>query len=64
MPNTAQETRRKSQNPSSHYPGVRPGASRQFVAGGPARTGIIREGILVRSYIRYSYGPDPAWDKN
>jgi len=32
-------------------PVVRPGASRQFVAGGPGRTGTNREGIRVRSYI-------------
>jgi len=32
-------------------PGVRPGASRQFVAGGPGRTGTNREGMRVRSYI-------------
>jgi len=35
----------------SHCPVVRPGASRQFVAGGPGRTGTNREGIRVRSYI-------------
>jgi len=54
----------KVENPRSHCPGVRPGASRQFVAGGPVRTGTIREGVLVRSYIRHSCGPDPAWGKN
>ena len=37
--------------PLSHCPGVRPGASRQFVAGGPGRTGTNREEIRVRSYI-------------
>ena len=37
--------------PLSHCPGVRPGASRQFVAGGPGRTGTNREGIRVLSYI-------------
>jgi len=37
--------------PRSHCPGVRPGASRQFAAGGPGRTGTNREGIRVRSYI-------------
>jgi len=37
--------------PLSHCPGVRPGASRQFVAGGPGRSGTNREGIRVRSYI-------------
>ena len=37
--------------PRSHCPGVRPGASRQFAAGGPGRTGTNRDGILVRSYI-------------
>jgi len=37
--------------PRSHCPGVRPGASRQFVAGGPGRTWTNREGIRVRSYI-------------
>ena len=31
--------------------GVRPGATRQFVAGGLGRTGTNREGIRVRSYI-------------
>ena len=30
-------------------PGVRPGASRQFTAGGPGRTGTNRDGIRVRS---------------
>jgi len=37
--------------PRSHCPGVRPGASRQFTAGGPGRTGTNRDGIRVRSYI-------------
>jgi len=37
--------------PLSHCPGVRPGASRQFVAGGPGRTGTNHEEIRVRSYI-------------
>jgi len=37
--------------PCSHCHGVRPVASRQFVAGGPGRTGTNREGILVHSYI-------------
>jgi len=37
--------------PLSHCPGVRPGASRQFVAGGPGQNGTNREGIRVRSYI-------------
>ena len=37
--------------PRSHCPGVRPGAPRQFAAGGPGRTGTNREGIRVRSYI-------------
>jgi len=37
--------------PRSHCPGVRPGASRQFSAGVPGRTGINRDGIRVRSYI-------------
>jgi len=37
--------------PRSHCPGVCPGASRQFAAGGPGRTGTNREGIRVRSYI-------------
>ena len=31
--------------------GLRPGASRQFAAGGPGHTGTNREGIRVRSYI-------------
>ena len=37
--------------PRSHSPGVSPGASRQFIVGGPGRTGTNREGIRVRSYI-------------
>ena len=37
--------------PRSHCPGVRPGASRQFTAGGPGRTGTNRDGFRVRSYI-------------
>ena len=39
--------------PRSHCPGVhlRLGASGQFVAGGPGRTGSNREGIRVRSFI-------------
>jgi len=37
--------------PLSHCPGVRPGLSRQFEAGGPGRTGTNCEGIRVRSYI-------------
>jgi len=37
--------------PRSHSPGVRPGASRQFTAGGPGRTGTNRDGIRVRLYI-------------
>ena len=41
----------KSLKSSSFYPGVRPGASRQFVAGGPELTGTIREENRVRSYI-------------
>jgi len=38
--------------PRSHWPGVRPSASQQFVAGGPERTGTNREGIRVR--LNYS----------
>ena len=37
--------------PRSHGHGVRPGASRQFAAGGPGQTGTNRNGIRVRSYI-------------
>jgi len=37
--------------PRSHCPGLRPGASRQFAAGGPGRTGTNRDGIRVRSHI-------------
>ena len=37
--------------PRSNCPGVRPGASRQFTAGGPGRTGTNRDGIRMRSYI-------------
>jgi len=37
--------------PRSHCPGVRPGASRQFTAGGPGGTGTNRDGIRLRSYI-------------
>jgi len=37
--------------PRSHCPGIRPGAFRQFVDGGPGSTGTNREGIRVRSYI-------------
>jgi len=37
--------------PRSHCPGVRPGASRQFTAGGPGRTGTNRDGNRVHSYI-------------
>jgi len=37
--------------PLLHCPGVRPGAFRQFVAGGPRRTGTNRDRIRVRSYI-------------
>ena len=37
--------------PRSHCPGVRPGASGQFTAGGTGRTGTNRDGIRVRSYI-------------
>jgi len=37
--------------PRSHCPGVRPGASRQFAAGRPGRTGTNREGFRVRTYI-------------
>ena len=37
--------------PRSHCPGVRPGAYRQFVAGGPERTRTSLEGIRVRPYI-------------
>ena len=37
--------------PRSHCPGVRPCASRQYVAGRPGRTGTNCEGIQVRSYI-------------
>jgi len=40
-----------SAKPRSHFPSVRPGASRQFVASGPGRNGTNREGIRVRSYI-------------
>ena len=35
----------------AHCYGVRPGASRQSVAGGPGRTRTNREEIKVRSYI-------------
>jgi len=35
---------------SSHFPGVRPGASRRFAASGPGLTGTNREGIRVRLY--------------
>jgi len=41
----------KTLKPRSHCPGVRPGASRQFTAGGPERTGTNRDGIRVCSYI-------------
>jgi len=41
----------QSIKPRSHCPVVRPGAPRQFVAGGPGRTGTNREGTQVRSYI-------------
>jgi len=41
----------RSLKPRSHCPGVRPGASRQFTAGGPGRIGTNRDGIRVRSYI-------------
>jgi len=37
--------------PRSHWPGVRPSASRQFVAGRPGRTETNRDGFRVRSYI-------------
>jgi len=37
--------------PLSHCPGIRPGASRHFAAGGPERNGTNRDGIRVRSYI-------------
>jgi len=37
--------------PRSHCPGVRPDASRQFLAGGPGRTGRNRKEIRVRLYI-------------
>jgi len=37
--------------PLSHCPGVRLGASRQIVAGGPGQTGTNCEEIRVRSYI-------------
>jgi len=37
--------------PRSHCPGVRPGAARQFVAGGLGRTRTNHEGIWVCSYI-------------
>ena len=36
--------------PRSNCHGVRPSASRQFVAGGPGRTWTNRDGIQVRSY--------------
>jgi len=42
---------RTNLKPRSHCPGIRPGASRQFAAGGPGRTRTIRKGIRVRSYI-------------
>jgi len=42
----------------SHCPGVRPGAYRQFAAGGPGRTGTNGEGIRVGSFI-----PDSATDQ-
>ena len=45
--------------PHSHCPGVRPGVSRQFVAGGPGWTGMNRDEIWVRSYI-----PGSAADQN
>jgi len=44
----------KCVKPRSHSPGVRPGASRQFVAGGPGLSGANREDIRVRSYIHGS----------
>jgi len=44
---------------SSHFPGVRPGASRRFAASGPGRTGTNREGIRVRLY-----SPDSATDQS
>jgi len=44
--------------PRPHCPGVRPGGSWQFVAGGPGRTGTNLKGIRVRSYI-----PDRATDQ-
>jgi len=50
----------QSVKPRSHCPGVRPGASRQFTASGPGRTGTIRDGIRVRSYIPGS-ATDQAW---
>jgi len=40
----------KAIKPRSHCLGVRPCASRQFVAGEPARTGTNLEGIQVHSY--------------
>ena len=42
----------------SHCTGLRTGAFRQFVAGGPGQTWTNREGIRVRSYI-----PDSATDQ-
>jgi len=46
--------------PRSHCPGVRPGAPRQFSAGGPGQTGTNREEIRVRSYIPGSV-TDQTW---
>jgi len=37
--------------PRSHCPDVSSGASRQFAAVGPGRTGTNQEGVGVRSYI-------------
>jgi len=49
--------------PRSHCPGVSPGASRQFVAGGPGQTKTNREGIRVRSYIPGSATDQTRFEK-
>ena len=38
--------------PRSHCPGVRPGASRQFTAGGPGRTGTNRDVHIFPAVLR------------
>ena len=47
-----------------HCPAVRPGASWQFVDGGPGRNGTNCKGIRMPDafiHSRQCYEPDPVW---